>query len=109
MIFVGSLGGRGTASSTPASRPSPATSTSPPPPPPPRRAAPPPPPPGAGAPPANPPPPVLPGRHAPVVQPAAGRSNQRCTWPVPTEFSYSPYRRPGAVTAASPSAPIICR
>ena len=34
-----------------------------------------------------------------AVQPAAGRSNHMCTWPVPIEFSYSPYCRPGAVHA----------
>ena len=30
------------------------------------------------------------------VHPSAGRSNQTWTWPVPMEFSYSEYMRPGA-------------
>ena len=35
-------------------------------------------------------------------KPPSGRSNHRCTWPVPIEFSYSPYCRPvrGAVALA---------
>jgi hypothetical protein len=43
------------------------------------------------------------------VHPAAGRSNQICICPVPTEFSYSLKARPGARTAPSPSAAIIVR
>ncbi|GAA3212738.1 hypothetical protein GCM10020256_12360 [Streptomyces thermocoprophilus] len=50
------------------------------------------------------------GAGSPVpVQPSAGRSNQRWTWPVPMEFSYSPYWRALAVHACSPSAPAIIR
>ncbi|MCQ0013548.1 hypothetical protein [Actinomadura madurae] len=44
-----------------------------------------------------------------AVHPFSGRSNQTCTWPVPTEFSYALYSRPGAVQARSPRAPIIIR
>ena len=42
-------------------------------------------------------------------KPPSGRSNQRCTCPVPIEFSYSPYWRDVARQSPSPSAPIIIR
>src|SRR6185295_10289951 len=43
------------------------------------------------------------------VQPAAGRSNQTCTCPVPTEASYSLNSSPGAAQAAPPNAPAMIR
>ena len=42
--------------------------------------------------------------YPPAVQPPAGRSNQTCTCPVPTAFSYSENSRPGAVQSAPPAA-----
>ena len=44
-----------------------------------------------------------------AVQPAAGRSNQTWTCPVPTAFSYSENSRPGAVQPAPPAAATAIR
>ena len=44
-----------------------------------------------------------------VLQPAAGRSNQMCIWPVPTEFSYLLNALPGAHADRPPNAATIIR
>ena len=42
--------------------------------------------------------------YPPAIHPPSGRSNQTCTCPVPTAFSYSENIRPGAVHSAPPAA-----
>ena len=47
--------------------------------------------------------------YPPAVQPAAGLSNQMCTCPVPTAFSYFENSRPGAEQSAPPAAATAIR